>query len=80
MTEDIYICDECNGKGTRDSRNDQIVYKTIEKWIVVEPPRTTCNKCHGSGKLNWIERIFGKQKNNDYKIIEKMLGCFFNNQ
>jgi len=43
------ICDECNGSGGYRQ-------KPINSFLV-------CKKCLGSGKLNWVENIFGKREN-----------------
>ena len=40
----MYMCDECNGNGYRESNQDE---------------RCICGKCNGYGHLNWIENIFG---------------------
>ena len=31
-----------------------------------------CQKCYGSGKLNWIENIFGKEPEDRYKTIDRL--------
>ena len=46
-----YICDKCNGTGK--------IFDTLDKSGSV--PWTTCPKCDGEKKLNWLEMIFGKQ-------------------
>jgi hypothetical protein len=43
-----YVCDKCNGTGGEDNPMDDGYYDL------------SCPKCHGSGKLNWIENLFGK--------------------
>lgn len=53
-----YICDICNGNG--------IVWEVWEKTQGQFKGNTfpkTCSKCKGSGELNWVENIFGKNKN-----------------
>ena len=53
----IMQCDKCNGSGTRDTRNDPVRYDKIGRII---PPVIKCKKCNGTGKLTWLEMIFGK--------------------
>jgi len=49
---EFLICNECNGKGITITPKDQSPPKF--KWYY-------CSKCKGSGRLNWIENIFGKR-------------------
>jgi DnaJ-class molecular chaperone len=63
--EDIsYICDQCKGEGskqiTKPPENDPeyIIYYRV------------CNKCNGSGTLNWIQNIFCFNSNS-YRIESK---------
>jgi len=47
MSKDGKIdCPECNGKGNKENEYN---------WSIL------CQKCHGSGKLDWIENIKGKE-------------------
>jgi len=48
LNEGEKICDSCNGVGYHI-----ISFTGSAKW---------CKKCKGTGKLNWIEEIFGKQE------------------
>jgi DnaJ-class molecular chaperone len=48
------ICDKCGGVGTVIIK---VGYYTGHK-------RGQCPKCKGTGKLDWVERIFGKHENN----------------
>jgi hypothetical protein len=41
-------CPYCDGKGYIPKGEDDI---------------TSCYQCRGSGKLDWLERLFGKQSN-----------------
>jgi len=43
------ICDECDGN--KSNLVDNFYY-------------FKCNKCHGTGKLDWIENIVGKRTSN----------------
>jgi hypothetical protein len=44
---EIYTCDKCNGVGRLPAD--------------VDGGTVTCPKCLGDKKLNWLERVFGKQ-------------------
>ena len=44
---DYIICDKCDGVGEYHH----------EKWKF----KVTCDKCWGDGKLDWIEKIMGKE-------------------
>lgn len=63
------ICDKCNGKGGYKiaTRNHINVQGSFVKNEVIpttyEASWTTCNKCLGEGKLDWIEAIVGKNDN-----------------
>jgi len=48
------ICDQC--KGTGHPNNNEIDYN--DKFYFNVPH--ACDKCNGSGKLDWIENIVGK--------------------
>lgn len=43
------ICDECEGA------------TVIEHRVVNYRQRLTCPKCHGTGKLDWVSIIVGKE-------------------
>jgi len=58
-----YICDRCNGKGY------EIEYDSKGKEVNLQD---RCLKCHGDGKLNWIDNIFGKEKKFWHKVIENL--------
>jgi DnaJ-class molecular chaperone len=51
-----YVCDECNGSGSRDSSKDPV----ISLFGKILPPDIKCKKCKGTGNVNWVENIFGK--------------------
>lgn len=46
MEDGIVICDRCQGSSI-----------IIDEFHI----GNICPKCHGTGKLNWIENIFGKE-------------------
>ncbi len=46
------ICDECNGAGKITDRR----FVNLES----DPYVKRCPKCHGDGKLDWVENIVGK--------------------
>ena len=60
LKEGEVICDECMGSGNQ------------AKWDRIPDYRITlkCDKCHGEGKLDWIENITGKKEKIkfDYRI------------
>ena len=47
------ICSHCGGDGFQERERHP-------KWF---PHK--CNKCKGTGKLDWLEKIFGKKKLED---------------
>jgi hypothetical protein len=47
------ICDQCNGTGFSDPLPENT--NPFSFWEF-------CSKCRGVGKLNWIDRVFGKQQ------------------
>jgi len=49
-------CPKCNGTG-----HDVEDKKHFYIW---------CEKCQGSGKVNWIEAIVGKKKSSEFSIID----------
>jgi len=46
-------CDKCNGSG--------IYVKEFEYRVPGEKIMTACDKCCGTGKLDWIEVVVGKK-------------------
>ena len=48
------VCDKCGGVGTVIIK---VSYYRGHK-------RGECSKCKGTGRLDWVERIFGKYENN----------------
>jgi hypothetical protein len=61
LEEGEVICNKCEGGGTwpqlfMDEYNDD----SAQYYI--------CPKCHGNGKLDWIEKICGKPKNPYYNF------------
>lgn len=49
---DEYLCNRCKGRGTYST-------KTKDKRLKV------CRVCEGSGKLNWIDNVFGKEEKSE---------------
>lgn len=57
MTEEGYkICDACKG----------MCYWIGE--INGEKRSQRCPKCRGSGKLNWVEEVFGKKPEEEFEF------------
>lgn len=52
-----YTCDRCKGKG---KIKNTVIFILDGKETKI-PGNDLCPKCKGSGRLNWIERIFGKK-------------------
>jgi len=65
----MYKCNKCDGCGFIKKSNSLL----DDSYIV-------CNKCLGLGKLNWVENIFGKIRNNltieDFSTINVKQLCF----
>jgi DnaJ-class molecular chaperone len=55
------ICDRCEGDGIIFDRRKKF-YEQWESWY--ETHTSVCPKCHGDGKLDWIENIVGKKESN----------------
>jgi len=57
-----YVCDKCNGAGFIEYENDK--FKNIDKVLypdlLSQSFILSCPLCKGSGKLNWIENVLGK--------------------
>jgi len=51
------ICPTCNGRGWYNKRVNQTNFST------------SCWRCLSTGKLNWIEKIRGKDPNNVEKFV-----------
>jgi len=49
LEETDILCDKCDGYG-------------IDKYFKAKNQFVHCDKCHGTGKLDWIENIVGKNK------------------
>ena len=56
LNPDEVICDKCNG---------------YVQTYSVDCYDQECSKCLGSGKLNWLENIFGKKKRLAPKVSVK---------
>jgi hypothetical protein len=50
-----YICDECDGSGV-DAKYENYLYEYRDYY--------KCPKCHGEGKLDWVEKVVGKKGEN----------------
>ena len=46
-------CSKCSGEGVNERRKIQ--------WIDRPKKKLICDKCFGSGVLDWIEKITGKE-------------------
>lgn len=51
--EDFEICENCKGKGNIQEKIDTTIFYL------------RCKKCFGAGRLNWVEKIFGKDEEYD---------------
>ncbi len=49
-------CDKCKGKGKIPAKDHPRVYISTEGSLF------ECPKCFGTGKLDWVENIVGKRK------------------
>jgi len=58
----VIKCDKCNGTGRQPLHN--IIW--IPGYGCVGGISYKCTKCHGTGVLDWIERIVGKKGNINY--------------
>ena len=71
-----YNCNECNGTGNIERIISKVTNSSIwyENTIITslqdfcdynigDKIVIKCDKCQGSGKLNWTENIFGKKEN-----------------
>ena len=56
LQEGEKFCPKCDGKG-RVPRCEKAMARFSETYIFLE-----CDKCLGEGKIDWIERIVGKQR------------------
>lgn len=50
------ICPECNGSGI----SEYVQEINIENYQTITG-KTFCEKCFGTGKLDWIENLVGKE-------------------
>jgi len=57
------ICDTCFEDGNTETKKFLSTKKgelvIVEVNVIHVNPY--CSKCHGAGKLNWIENVFGKE-------------------
>ena len=56
------VCDQCKGIG--HPNNNKIDYNS--SYYFNSPH--VCDKCNGTGKLDWIEAIVGKHKSKQFKV------------
>mgnify|MGYP002628955923 CR=1 FL=1 len=57
------ICDKCNGVGHFGYTIEVNEYSDYAGYVHRVPGHKTydyCPKCHGSGKLDWVEVVVGK--------------------
>ena len=66
------ICDKCLGEGIIFDRKKKF-FEQWESWY--EKHTSTCPKCYGEGKLDWIENIVGKKELSLKKRIVYHGGC-----
>ena len=64
MIEEIK-CDECNGEGFYFEMGTDL-YGNSKSQL------RSCKKCKHTGKVNWIENVFGKQNTRRDEIKEKL--------
>jgi DnaJ-class molecular chaperone len=65
MKETEELCDRCGGVG----------YVYHSGHILSNHWRYYCAKCHGHGKLDWVEKIFGKSRNDPWVYGEAKSGA-----
>jgi len=68
INEDEIICSQCNGEG--------FIIEEVgkEEWDERKIPiKNICDKCLGTGKLDWIENIVGKSHVKFTVNIQKQL-------
>jgi len=58
------ICDQCNG--------ETFVRYTEQRGKGFYPMKKTCDKCNGTGKLDWIENVVGKEKSTSNETIPNL--------
>ena len=60
-----YICDKCGGRGVISITYEPIQIDSfggMRQFVPSVGKEDVCSKCLGSGKLDWIEALFGKQQ------------------
>lgn len=71
MTQPLYTCSKCNGKGyiieTYEFRLGADKISLSESKWQKGSKKLRCDKCWGHKKLDWIENITGKKKENHYR-------------
>lgn len=54
----FYRCDSCDGSGWEHHENEPV---RLNKYgFPIIPANFKCKKCNGTGKLSWLEILFGK--------------------
>jgi len=69
-------CPECKGLGDLGYTQEVCEIKTSRGHIIKVPGKKMlhiCNKCQGTGKLDWIEAVVGKKDNNFFEYISDMV-------
>jgi hypothetical protein len=49
-------CDKCDGLGTLKDSVELVAVDNGKIWMTTK----MCLRCHGEGKLDWIENVVGK--------------------
>ncbi len=68
-----YICDKCGGRGVISITYEPIQIDSfggMRQFVPGIGKEDVCRKCLGSGKLDWIENLFGKQPADAFDFIE----------
>jgi len=62
---EFYTCDKCDGRGLISITYEPIQIDSfggMRQFVPGIGKENVCRKCLGSGKLDWIEVLFGKQQ------------------
>lgn len=56
--KEFYKCSRCSGKGRYKEYHSEVVgFSGCESWET----NVKCEKCNGTGKLDWVEKVVGKR-------------------